>query len=194
MSPEAINELIKSRRSIFPSTYTDEPVAREIIEQILENANYAPTHKRTEPWRFKIFSGAGRERLATFLANTYKQRAEAKGSFSERKFKKLTNNPLKASVVIAIIMKRDEAERIPEIEEVCAVACAVQNMALTATAYGLGAYWSSPGFVFAPVTNDFLGISEKDKCLGLLYVAHHNTPVIPAKRTPMAEKTEWIEA
>ncbi len=192
ITPKEVNNLIQNRRSIFPKMYTDEPVPKEILEQILENANYAPTHKLTEPWRFKVFQGQSLVRLGKFLAETYKVKAEAKDAFSERKYKKLTTNPTKASAVIAIVMKRDEEERIPEIEEVCSVACAVQNMALTATAYGLGAYWSSPGFVFSPLMNEFLGIGTKDKCLGLFYIGNHNLPELPAKRTPMADKVEWI--
>jgi nitroreductase len=192
IKPEEITKLIQQRRSIFPPMYTSELVSKEILEQILENANYAPTHKLTEPWRFQVFQGEALKRLANFLSSTYKEVSEAKGNFSERKFKKLSVNPTKASAIVAIIMKRDEAESLPEIEEICAVACAVQNMALTATAYGLGAYWSSPGFVFLPIMNEFLGIGEKDKCLGLFYIGHHNAPELSAKRTPLAEKVKWI--
>lgn len=192
ISPKEVTNLIQNRRSIFPQMYTDEPVEKEVLEQILENANYAPTHKLTEPWRFKVFQGQALERLGKFLAETYKVKAEAKDAFSERKYKKLTVNPTKASAVIAIIMNRDADERIPEVEEICAVACAVQNMALTATAYGLGAFWSSPGLVFSTEMNEFLGIGEKDKCLGLFYIGNHRAPELPAKRTPMADKVEWI--
>ena len=49
-----------------------------------------------------------------------------------------------SSAIIAVSMKRDVTEKIPEIEEIEAVACAIQNMLLTATAYGLGTFWSSP--------------------------------------------------
>jgi nitroreductase len=192
ITPKEVTNLIQNRRSIFPKLYTDEPVAKEILEQILENANYAPTHKLTEPWRFKVFQGQSLERLGKFLAESYKGLTEAKGTFSERKYKKSMANPSKASAVIAIVMNRDAEERIPEIEEICSVACAVQNMALTATAYGLGAYWSSPGYVFSPAMNEFLSIGEKDKCLGLFYIGHHRAPDLPAKRTPIADKVEWI--
>ena len=54
MQPKTISQLIRKRRSIFPKTYTNQPIAKEIIEEVLENANWAPTHKMTEPWRFKV--------------------------------------------------------------------------------------------------------------------------------------------
>ena len=50
-------------------------------------------------------------------------------------------------------MQRDPGERIPEWEELASVACAVQNMWLSATSYGIGAYWSSPKVYSIQPTN-----------------------------------------
>ena len=96
---------------------------------MLEVANWAPTHRRTEPWRFKVMQGESQRRLAEFLAKTYKEKSE---SYSEFKHKKYKTNPIKAACVIAICMQRDPAESIPEWEEIAATAMAVQNMWLTA--------------------------------------------------------------
>ena len=60
----------------------------------------------------------------------------------------LKNRPLKAGAVIAVSLKRGDNEKIPEIEEIEAVACAVQNMHLTCTAWGLGAFWSTPKLIY----------------------------------------------
>ena len=54
---------IRNRRSVFPAQYTGEPVEKETIEQLLELANWAPTHKKTQPWRFKVIYGEGLKRL-----------------------------------------------------------------------------------------------------------------------------------
>ena len=69
---EEINHLIRSRRSIFPKDYTGAIVPDSVITQMLENANWAPNHKLTEPWRFTVFSGAGLKKLATFQSECYK--------------------------------------------------------------------------------------------------------------------------
>ena len=50
-----IFDIIKKRRSVFPAQYSDEPIAQADIEKVLEAANWAPTHRYTEPWRFKVF-------------------------------------------------------------------------------------------------------------------------------------------
>ena len=142
-----INELVKNRRSIFPRTYNGEPIDRALIEQMLENANWAPTHKFTEPWRFKVFhSEVSRASLGDFLAETYKNTIDPE-KFSQKKYEKSSNNPRRSGCVIAICYQRDPEASIPEWEEIASVACAVQNMWLTASAHGIGSYWSSPGFI-----------------------------------------------
>lgn len=188
-SPEAVRDLLRSRSSIFPAMYTDEPIDDAIIEEMLENANWAPNHKKTEPWRFKVIKGAARQRLAAELSSTYK-RVTPEASFSEKKFSKLSKIPMRAGALIAICMKRDPAESLPEWEEVAAVAMAVQNLWLTATAYGLGGYWSSPGIV--KHLGEFLGLEDGERCLGLFYLAHHKAPEIPRERGAIADKVEWI--
>ena len=57
-SKESVLTLIKSRRSIMPKDYSGEEVSQEEIERLLEAANWAPTHHRSEPWRYVVVSGA----------------------------------------------------------------------------------------------------------------------------------------
>ena len=139
MTPQAITKLIRNRRSIFPKTYVDKPIPKAIIEEILENANWAPTHKMTEPWRFKVLVDDALIRLRNWQVDWY-QNNVPKEKFSEKKFKKLQTKPLQAGCVIAICMQRDAKESIPEWEEIAATAMAVQNMWLTCTANDIGCY------------------------------------------------------
>ena len=60
------SRLIRERRSIYPNMYSDEPVDDAVIREMLENANWAPTHRLTEPWRFVVFKGEGLRKLADF--------------------------------------------------------------------------------------------------------------------------------
>ncbi len=188
-----INRLIKSRRSIFPAQFTGEKVADEIVEQMLENANWAPTHKHTEPWYFTVFTGEGLNKLGEFQSALYKKNAEKEGNFSEEKFNKLSNKPMEASHVIAIAMKRDEKETVPEIEEIESVACAVQNMYLTATAYGVGCYWGSGGITYLEEAKASFGLSAKDKLLGFLFIGMPKAGFWPeGKRKPIVDKVHWV--
>lgn len=189
---EEVNRLIKTRRSIYPNMYTGEVIDDSIIENILENANWAPTHALTEPWRFTVFKGEGLKKLAVFQSDLYKKTSLESDKFDENKFNKLATKPLKASHIISIGMKRCERENIPEIEEVEAVACAVQNMYLTATALGIGCYWGSGGVTYLNEAKSFFGLGGKDKLLGFMYLG------IPqkwpeGKRKPIDEKVIWVE-
>src|SRR5688572_6337744 len=57
---DLINRLISTRRSIFPKQFeAGKVIPDNIIWQALENANWAPSHKLTEPWRFTVFAGEG---------------------------------------------------------------------------------------------------------------------------------------
>ena len=54
---EILKKIIETRRSVFPKDYLDEDISQEILDEILNAANFAPNHKRTKPWRFKVFKG-----------------------------------------------------------------------------------------------------------------------------------------
>ncbi|MFK7981725.1 MAG: nitroreductase [Saprospiraceae bacterium] len=189
MQPSTISQIIRKRRSIFPKTYTNQPIDKEIIAEVLENANWAPTHKMTEPWRFKVLVDDALIRLRDWQVDWYHKNTPPE-KFSDKKLHKLQTKPLKAGCMIAICMQRDEKVRIPEWEEVAAVACAVQNMWLTTTAYDIGAYWSSPGYI--KDIGPFLKLAEGERCLGFFYMGHHNTPDVPRSRQPIKDKVEWL--
>lgn len=190
ITPAQVTELIRKRRSIFPKTYIDKPIPKEIIEEILENANWAPNHKLTEPWRFKVFRGAALQRLADYLAEWYKANTPAE-KFLERKYEKNKKKPLRCACVIAICMQRDPEEAVPEWEELAAVSCAVHNMHLTCTAYDIGCYWSSPKSAIEG--KSFFDLKEGESCLGLFYMGYHDATEVVRKRKPIEDKVEWIE-
>jgi nitroreductase len=185
-----ITELIHRRRAIFPKTYTPgKAIGRSVIEQILENANQAPTHRLTEPWRFQVFhSERSRQELSAYLSGFFQKNTPPE-LFTEEKMAKARENPLLAGAVIAIILHRDPEARIPEWEEIASVAMAVQNMWLSCTAINLGCYWSSPKAALE--ANEFLGLREGERCLGLFYMGWHNMPELPGKRGPVEEKVVW---
>lgn len=190
MNTESLNQLMRDRRTVKPKQFSDRKVDREIIEQMLENANWAPTHAMTQPWRFVVFQGDSRKPLGEFLSRTY-QNIVAPDAFKPQKYEAFLVNPVKATAVIAIVMKRQATEKIPEIEEVEAVACAVQNMHLTAAAYGVGGFWSSNVAAVSDQMRDYLGYSQPDRCLGLFYVGHVDGDWPTSHRDSIADKVEW---
>ncbi|MGM0480104.1 MAG: nitroreductase family protein [Bacteroidota bacterium] len=187
-----INALIRDRRTIYPEFFSDRKVHKEQIELLLNNAIWAPTHGMTQPWRFKVFMDEGKDRLGEFMHELYLKKVP-KEEQKSIKLNRMTDRPARASAVIAVCMERQPEEKIPEIEEVEAVACAVQNMYLTCTAYGLGGFWSSPKLIYTPEMNEFLDLGEKDKCLALFYVGYPEGEWPKGQRKPIEYVTEWIQ-
>jgi len=186
-----IDHLIRNRRSIKPEKYTGERVEDELIKNMLENASWAPNHGKTEPWKFIVFTNTGLQEFADFQATSYKNITPA-DQFIEAKYQKFLTVPLLCSHIIMIVLTRQESMKIPLNEEICAVACAVQNMLLTASANNIGAYWSTGGMTYKDVMRTFLHLGEHDLCLGMLYVGNYNAEEMLASRTPIENKTVWI--
>lgn len=184
---------MRMRRTIYPEQFSPRKVHKEQIELLLNNAQWAPTHGNTQPWRFKVFTELGLDKLSEFLGNTYLQQTP-KEEQNDLKLAKLISRPLKSSVVIAICMERQKEEKIPEIEEIEAVACAIQNLHLSCTAYGLGGFWSTPKLIYTSQMNEFLALGEKDKCLGLFYIGYPSIDWPSAHRKPLEYNTEWINS
>lgn len=184
----SVKKIIENRRSVFPVQYNSEPVAVEQLQELLNAANWAPTHKKTEPWRFKVLREKKVE-FAEFLLKGLTERSES--PVSEFKQDKIRKKFEQSSAVFAICMQRDEAERIPEWEEISSTAMAVQNMWLRATEMGIGSYWSSPKKLI-PIAEQFFGLPEREHCLGFFFIGNFDGELNAGERTSMARKTEWL--
>lgn len=185
-----ISDLIKNRRTIYPEFYSSRKVHKEIVEKILNNAIWAPTHGKTQPWRFKVYMDDAKIKLGKKLAEIYKSITPL-DQFQEAKYNKLIARPSLSSVAIAVCMNKDSSGRIIEMEEIEAVACAIQNMHLTATAYGIGGFWSTPKVIYSTKMNDFLSIGKQDKCLGIFYLGYPANEWPRGQRKPIEYLTEW---
>ena len=152
---------------------------REIKKAILSDYSFT-----------QVFMEDGRQKLSTFLGETYLKLTPT-AQQDDAKLAKMLRRPLLASAIIAVCMKRQESEKILEIEEIEAVACAVQNMQLTATAYGIGSFWSSPKIIYTDLMNQYLELENKDKCLGLIYFGYSKEEWPKSHRKPLEYNTTW---
>ncbi|MFS4471020.1 nitroreductase [Chryseobacterium sp. T20] len=160
-----LKEIIEQRRSIFPKDYTDAEISQEVLEEIVNSATFAPNHKRTKPWRFKIFKAEEKAQLASEMQAIYKT-VTPEQLFLEKKYNDIGFKINKADVVVSLVV--NFSGMVPEWEEIAATSMAVQNMYLTCTANNIGCYWSSPKIV--DELKDSLTIEENQKCLGLFYM------------------------
>jgi nitroreductase len=190
---DQVNELVRRRRSVFPEQFTGEKVKDEIVKQMLVNATWAPSHKMTEPWHFIVFTGEGRKKLAEAQAEVYKKVTTRDGTFREDKYQSLRWKPMLSSHIIAVCMKRDKKKSVPEIEEIGAVFCGIQNMYLTAAANGIGCYLSTGGITYFPEANAIFRLEEDDRLIGFIHIGIPKEIVYKSKRKPIEDVMEWIE-
>lgn len=158
---------------------------------ILENANWAPNHKHTEPWRFVVFTGDGLKKLSEFQGDLYKKVSMQKGTYKETTHAKLMSKLLMVSHIISIGLKRDPKQSIPEIEEIMAIGCAIQNMYLTATSNNIGCYMSTGGVTYFDEAKEFFGLNREDKLLGFMYLGNTDVKPLNGKRRPWQDKVRW---
>ncbi len=186
---EILSDIIKSRRSVFTESFIRKEIPKELITEILDSANYAPTHKLTQPWRFKVMVNDSKAKLGVELASLYQKITPAE-KFLQKKYDSFAHKAAQAGAIIAICIRFHE-DKVPAWEEIAAVACAVQNMALTAESLDVGTYWGSP--LLITQLGDFLQLAENEKCYGLFYMGYHNAEPRVANRTPMEEKVIWMD-
>ena len=181
-------QTIEARRSIFPKQYNDRPIKNEDIKLILKAANFAPTHKKTEPWRFKVLQNDYKNEFGKFLSEKYKNTTT---KFSEFKFESISNNIKRSSAVILICMQRDPLHSIPEWEEIASVSMAVQNMWLVSTELNIGSYWSSSKLI--DHVHEFIKLKKGERCLGIFYMGYYDKKV--TKRIPGSyeDKVCWFK-
>lgn len=185
-----ITDLIRHRRSIQPKDYSPRLVHREMVERVISNGTWAPNHGMTQPWRFTVFMGEARHELSSFLGEEY-TRLTPPEKFLQKKYDNMTQRPLQSSVVIGLGLERDPNGKISEREEIQACACAVQNMFLTATAYGLGSFWATGPALTSDGMRRFLGLSDTGLALGLFYMGYAETEWPRSHRKPLEHVVQW---
>lgn len=187
-----LTRVIRQRRSIYPYQYDSKrKIPDELIRQFLENANWAPNHKHTEPWRFTLFSGSGLQDFAAWQCKLYQDK-EGKDS-KEKKLKKFREYAALSSHIIAVGMKRSANKKVPEVEEILAVGCAIQNILLSAAAYGIGAYISTGSITYYEEAKPYFGLGAEDKLIGFIYMGYPaEAPKPSGKRGDVKEKIRWI--
>lgn len=185
-----IEHIISHRRSVPRTQMNGQRIPDETVQHLLSLADWAPTHKRTEPWHFVVFGGDKAQDFCRDHAEMYKQHTPEE-KFNQASYDKFA--ACTASHVVAICMKR-HSDKLPEIEEICSVACAVQNAWLAATSLGIAGFWQTGGMTFHPAMKDYLGLGEEDKVLGVFYLGYTDeSPLKEGKRnTPLEEKVRWV--
>lgn len=185
-----IKQIIESRRTIKPDMFNGKIIPDEQIIALLQLADWAPTHGRTEPWHFNVYGGEAVKNFCFQHAEMYKSNV-ATESFMQGNYNKLLNMGNAASHIIIAAMKRGNLPKIPALEEVAAASCAIQNILLGATALGIASYWGSGGMAYHPPMKEFLSLGEQDQVLGILYFGYSAQNPSAIRNRPLSDKMVW---
>ncbi len=199
LNPEAVEILcqaIAHRRSLGIARLLPDPVDPALVWRVLEAADWAPSHGDTEPWRFTVYTGDARQALGEAFAEAYKQDAQASREFKENAYQSQRERSLFSPVWISIGMqpavRADGSLKMSEEEELMAVACAVQNLHLVASAQGLAGMWLSKGVFKHPHVARFTGLTEPHgRLLGFFILGWPAIAWPKGERRPIREKVRW---
>ena len=157
-----VEAAIRTRRT--HKAYRQDPVAREVLDELFELASWAPNHHLTVPWRFRVVGPRSLERL--------------KAVAGLEQAKKLDRAP---TLVVVSATQTGDAEQ--NNEDLLSTGVAAYIVLLAAHARGLGGYWRTPGVLRDPAGLEAVGVPESECFVGLLHLGEVFEPK-PAPERP----------
>ena len=168
-----VSEAIRSRRVV--RSYHPEPVPREQLERILEAARWAPNHRQTEPWRFRVLGPPAYARLLQAAGSTEPDVREGE-----------------PTLVVASYVPSVTSEHAWEDEQ--AAACAVYAVLLQAREEGLASFWRTSGLVRSDAGREALGIPEDERVIGMLHFGEaDDEPAGLPERRPVEQYVTFLD-
>ena len=166
-----VEEAIRSRRT--HKAFAPERVPRELLDELLELARWAPNHHLTNPWRFRVL---GPDALVA-LKHAAGPEAAAKLD--------------RAPTLIAASQVRAEDPEQDE-EDLCATACATYAVLLAAHGRGLAGYWRTPGVLRTPAGRAALGIPDDERFVALIHLGRPRQEKEPPERAPQSAVVSYL--
>lgn len=163
-------EAISGRRTV--KAFTGPALTPEELDPLFDAARWAPNHKLTEPWRFRVLGDASRSALKIAAAGVAAAHApegadtELIGAVAAKKIDR-------APTLVAVSCVRN-ADPVLEAEDFAATAVASYIVLLAAHAQGLAGYWRTPEVLRDNAGTEALGIGPEEDVLGLLYLGRPN--------------------
>jgi nitroreductase len=167
-----LDQAIRGRRT--HKVFEPDPVPREVVEELLELARWAPNHFVTEPWRFRVLGPQAFERLV------------AAGEPNERS--KLTRSP-----TLVVASAKQTGDDHQNHEDVLATAVAVYIVLLAAHARGLASYWRTPRLLETPAGRAAVGLDDDERFVALIHLGYPvNVPVAKPRR-PLDDYAAFLD-
>ncbi|MBX7110881.1 MAG: nitroreductase [Dehalococcoidia bacterium] len=177
-------DALRTRRTV--GAFAPELPPFEAVERAIEAATWAPNHHLTEPWRFHVFTGAGRAELAAAAGTTLppdrdtdEERAAIRAKFE------------RAPVLVVVTQAGGDGDAVRDLEDYAACACATQNLLLAAHAQGLAAKWSTGKLARSEGVQQRLGLAEGDRIVAFVYLGYAAADAAAAPRRSPPQITRY---
>ena len=182
-----LREAVMSRRSV--RKYKSESVPREVLQDILETACWAPSADNRQPWYFVVLTNE--EEIALLRSNMARVSEEIAPHLEEmfprhpnvvREVRMFLHSLGNAPVYVLAFLQKEEGHRESMLES---VAAAIQTLLLAAHEKGLGTCWinAATGLGYGPVLRDLFA-PGKGEFVSLITLGYPEiTPNAP-KRKP----------
>ena len=166
-----VEDAIRSRRT--HKVFAPDPVPRELLDELLELARWAPNHHLTNPWRFRVVGPLALAKL--------------KGAAGPEAASKLDRAP---TLVAATVVRSEDP--VQDQEDLCATACAVYAVLLSAQGRGLAGYWRTPAVLRTPEGLEALGIPPSERVIALLHLGWPRQEKKPPPRLPATHVVAYL--
>jgi nitroreductase len=167
-----VETAIRTRRT--HKAYRPGALPREVVDELLDLARWAPNHHLTNPWRFRVVGPQALERL--------------KVAAGPEAAAKLDRAP--TLVVCSCVL---EGDPIQDEEDLHAAACAAYIVLLGAHARGLASYWRTPGVLRTPEGRAAVGLGDAERFIGLIHLGERVQEPRPPEREPASNVIEYLE-
>jgi nitroreductase len=184
----AFDRVVQRRRSIY--SYRDTPVPRRLVERALDCAVQAPNHHRTRPWRFFVFEGDARNRLAA----AYEETARRLGRDVVRAVQRAMDAPV---MIVVGCVAQTSNPRVELKEEEFAVAASVQTLMLALAAEEVGSLLTTGVLAESDEVHRLVGLQPPEgRVMGVVNVGYRNTerPLLARPAPDAAAVTTWVAA
>ncbi|MGZ4392525.1 MAG: nitroreductase family protein [Gaiellaceae bacterium] len=161
-----VESAIRARRT--HKQYGAEPVDEAVVRDLVELARWAPNHKLTNPWRFRLLGPETRARIDEFVP--------------EQEVAKLRRAP-----TLVLVTALPSEDPVLAAEDVQATAAAVYALLLGATAQGLASYWRTPGCFREPAVRGVVGLADDEVVVALVHLGPAASDPPPKERAPVGE-------
>lgn len=178
--------VIRERRTI--RDFNGQPLDKEIILDILRDAQWAPYHSRKEPWRFILFMGEGRQKFAEVVRFTYSDEVRERwGEWARNQY----CNLIPAHLIVAF--ETDPRQKYWE-DAFSATAALIQNIQLLAWEREIGVVWKTNECNWDPAFHRAVGVKPEERIAGVLHLGYFARTPKPRKRKAIEQILTIIDA